>query len=127
MSTDWTCPMKLPEPSLREQIALFRRSVIGDLLVRELERGELEAELEKRSKKRYRPPGLSRTRTYAASTLERWYYAAKADPVEGLMPKSRARGVGQIVGSDAAAGARTTVTDEGPAAVDAGQAPSPAG
>ena len=32
--------MKLPKPSHREAIALFRLGVVGDLLTRELKRGD---------------------------------------------------------------------------------------
>lgn len=83
---------KIPRPTRAEEIALFRLSVIGDLLAQDLEPGALKAELEARAKKRYRPPGADRTRTFHAKTLERWYYAAKRDLAGGLVPKSRARG-----------------------------------
>ncbi len=49
--------MKTPTPSHREAIALFRLGVIGDLLARDLARGELKQELLARSRTRYRPPG----------------------------------------------------------------------
>ena len=84
--------MKIPTPSHREEIALFRQGVIGDLLSRELARGELRDELLLRCQKRYRPPGAARTRTYSFKTLQRWYYAAKKDRPSALQPKSRARG-----------------------------------
>lgn len=81
-----------PTPSRREAVALFRNSVIGDLLACDLTRGELQRELQTRAKKRYRPPGHRRTRKYHWKTLQRWYYASKADAITGLMPESRARG-----------------------------------
>lgn len=84
--------MKVPKPSHAEQVALFRISVIGDLLAQELEPGALTAELEARSKKRYRLPGANHTRTFHAKTLQRWYYAAKRDLAAGLVPKSRKKG-----------------------------------
>ena len=84
--------MKTPKPSRRERIALFRLSIIGDLLSQQLEPGQLKQELEERAKNRYRPPGAKRTRTYHFKTLQRWYYAAKADLAGGLLPRSRARG-----------------------------------
>ncbi len=84
--------MRLPTPSQRERMALFRLGVIGDLLSRELlTRGELQSELQERAKKRYRPPGATKTRTYTWKTLQRWYYNAKRSP-EALMPASRTRG-----------------------------------
>ncbi len=85
--------MKSPKPSRREQIALFRHSVIGDLLAQELDRGELKAELQRRASRRYRPPGAKASRTYSAKTLQRWYYAAMGKHAAGLIPKSRQRGL----------------------------------
>ncbi len=83
--------MKIPIPTHREQVALFRHSVVGDLLARELDRGELQVELMERAKKRYRPPGAPRTRQYSYKTLQRWYYEAKKSPM-ALQPASRKRG-----------------------------------
>lgn len=83
---------KIPRPSRGEQIALFRLSVIGDLLAQDLDRGELIPELERRAQKRYRLPGAERTRTFSVKTLQRWYYLAKNDLAGGLVPESRARG-----------------------------------
>ena len=82
----------LPEPTHREQVALFRLGVIGDLLALELSRGELREELIARAKKRYRPPGADKSRHYHHKTLQRWYYEARRDLVGGLLPESRARG-----------------------------------
>lgn len=81
-----------PKPSRREEIALFRLGVIGDLLTRDLERGELKAELQRRAQLRYRPPGAPRTRRFHYKTLQRWYYTAKKDTALALEPQSRARG-----------------------------------
>lgn len=83
--------MKIPDPSHREKVALFRLSVIGDLLAQELSRGELQEELKARAAKRYRPPGASTTRTYNWKTLQRWYYEARRAP-SALLPASRQRG-----------------------------------
>lgn len=83
---------KLPKPSHREQVALFRLGVVGDLLTRELSRGELRAELISRARQRYRPPGADQSRDFHHKTLQRWYYEAKRDLVGGLLPESRARG-----------------------------------
>jgi len=84
--------MKTPKPSRRERTALFRLSIVGDLLSQELSRGQLEQELQQRASRRYRPPGAGRTRQYHWKTLQRWYYDAKADLASGLVPKSRERG-----------------------------------
>lgn len=85
--------MKTPKPTHREAVALFRLGVIGDLLARDLERGELKQELIARARKRYRPPGVAVTRRYHYKTLERWYYEAKKGH-PALEPKSRQRGHG---------------------------------
>jgi len=84
--------MKTPKPSHREAVALFRLSVVGDLLARDLDRGELKEELEERSEKRYRPPGAATTRTFHPKTLERWYYGAKNGSPKALEPRPRTRG-----------------------------------
>src|SRR5690606_16277098 len=89
--------MKMPTPSRREEIALFRLGVVGDLLSLALEPGELQAELRRRAQRRYRPPGASRTRTYHYKTLQRWYYAAKRAEPGALEPASRARGFGRAL------------------------------
>ena len=83
---------KVPKPSRGEQVALFRLSVIGDLLAQDLDRGDLLRQLEERAKKRYRLPGAASTRTFHLKTLQRWYYLAKKDLAGGLVPESRARG-----------------------------------
>ncbi|NOY27158.1 MAG: transposase family protein [Oligoflexia bacterium] len=83
--------MKLPTPTHRERVALFRQGVIGDLLARDLERGELLAALQLRAQRRYRPPGAVTSRRYSYKTLQRWYYDAKRNPA-ALLPASRTRG-----------------------------------
>lgn len=83
--------MKIPTPTHAERVALFRHSVVGDLLARELARGELQDELKARAKKRYRPPGAATTRQYSWKTLQRWYYEAQKSPM-ALKPASRKRG-----------------------------------
>lgn len=75
-----------------EAIALFRAKLIGELIARDLDHGELADELERLSKKRFRPPGSNLSRKYSVSTLERWYYAYRAHQLAGLMPKSKRRG-----------------------------------
>lgn len=82
---------KVPRPSRAEEMALFRHSVVGDLLARELDRGELQDELKQRAARRYRPPGATASRAFHWKTLQTWYYAAK-DGLDGLTPTSRARG-----------------------------------
>jgi len=72
-----------------EAVALFRAQVIGALTRRELTRGELAAEIGKLTEVRYRPPGRRATKSYGASTLERWYYAYRRDGLDALKPDAR--------------------------------------
>jgi putative transposase len=72
-----------------EQISLFRSEIIGALTRRELDHGELQAELEALSKRRFRPPGGEATRTYSIPTLERWYYRYRKSGLDALRPQPR--------------------------------------
>jgi putative transposase len=75
-----------------EEIALFRSAVIGALCRRDLLRGDLADELRTLSEERFRPPGGASTRTYSVPTLQRWYYAYRANKLAGLLPDSRHQG-----------------------------------
>jgi hypothetical protein len=59
------------EPS---PVALFRFSVLGAVLHRELARGELRAEIARLAERAYTIPGSQRTRI-GPKTLEGWYSA----------------------------------------------------
>ena len=72
-----------------EAVALFRAQVIGALTRRELDRGELAAELRKLAEGKYRPPKRRATKQYGVSTLERWYYAYRRGGLEALRPDTR--------------------------------------
>jgi len=72
-----------------EAVALFRSEIIGQLVRRELDRGELRHELLTLSEQRFRLPGSTRTRQFAVSTLERWYYRYKQEGLAALMPRRR--------------------------------------
>lgn len=85
-------PVRLPQPSKAEEIALFRLSVVGDLLARDLAPGELGEELLARASRRYRPPGARSSRTFHWKTLQDWYYAAKRGGHAALAPASRVKG-----------------------------------
>lgn len=79
-----------------EAVALFRASVIGSLDCREMSRGELAAAFRELSEQRFRPPGAFCTRSYAVSTLERWFYAHRGGGLEALRPRPRSdRGFAQ--------------------------------
>jgi len=76
-----------------ERIALFRSEVVGALLRRDLDRGELAEELRAISDKKFRPPGHRHsTRRFSVPTLERWYYDYKHGGLEALRPEARDRG-----------------------------------
>ena len=72
-----------------ESVALFRSEIIGALSRRDLDHGELAAELRVLSQRRYRPPGADATRRYSIPTLERWLYRYKAGGLTALRPKAR--------------------------------------
>ena len=68
---------------------MFRATVLGPLLHRELAHGQLHAELRTLSTQRFRPPQADSTRTYSVPTLERWLYAYRAQGLGGLRPRPR--------------------------------------
>lgn len=88
-------PDKLGPKDHAERVALFRAQIIGRLAARELDRGELRAELEALSRTPFRRPGGEVTRQYSVSTLERWYYAFRARGLEGLEPGRTRKGFAQ--------------------------------
>jgi putative transposase len=85
------------KPSDRaEEIAIFRATILGPVMLRELAHGQLANELRALSEARYRPPGAASTRTYQVPTLERWLYAYRARGLAGLRPQPRSdRGFAQ--------------------------------
>jgi transposase InsO family protein len=72
-----------------EEVALFRAQVLGPLLCKDHERGELEQALRELSTIAFRPPGSDTTRTFGTSTLQRWYYAFRKQGLSGLLPERR--------------------------------------
>jgi transposase InsO family protein len=72
-----------------EAIALYRSEIVGALVRRELERGDLASALLLLSQQRFRPPRSHGARTYSVATLERWYYAYKGSGLDGLRPAPR--------------------------------------
>ncbi|MCP5045187.1 MAG: transposase [bacterium] len=79
-----------------EAVAIFRMQVIGNLLSRELQRGELAPALRALSDKRYTPPSAETSRRYEVPTLETWLYRAREHGLDGLRPKPRSdRGYAQ--------------------------------
>ncbi len=89
-----------PPPTRLEELALFRHSIVGDLVVSELPDSTLQDELQRRAKRRYRPPGARASRTYHWKTLQRWLLAAR-EGLRALEPASRRRGYGLALDNDA--------------------------
>src|SRR5690606_41511228 len=59
-----------------EAVALFRAQVVGPLLCRDFgSHGQLAGAIRATAAEPVRPPGHTRSRTYAASTIARRYYA----------------------------------------------------
>lgn len=70
-------------------IALFRLSVLGELVSRTiLSRGELKAILKEQAQKDYAIPNSQHTRL-SEKTIESWYYSYKHGGVDALIPKRR--------------------------------------
>jgi len=60
--------------------AHFRFSVVGPLLAAPPERGDLQGELKRLARKRWRHPISEEWVRFGASTIERWYYQALREP-----------------------------------------------
>jgi putative transposase len=72
-----------------EAIALYRAQIVGPLVRRELERGDLRAALLELTTQRFRPPRAHSSQTYSIATLERWYYAFRDGGLDALRPQPR--------------------------------------
>lgn len=74
------------------QWARLRFSIIGPLLAAPAERGELQEEFKRLAAKSWRHPSTGEAMSFGVSTIERWYYAARAaqrDPVGALRRQVR--------------------------------------
>ena len=84
-----------------EALALFRSEIVGSLVRRELEHGDLRAAFRELSEQRFRPPRSHGPRAYSPATLERWYYAYKSGGLDALRPEPRSdRGRGRELTSE---------------------------
>jgi putative transposase len=72
-----------------ESVALFRASIVGAIVQRELSRGELADALRAIAACKYRPPGRRATKQFSLATIERWFYAYRRGGVEALRPSPR--------------------------------------
>jgi transposase InsO family protein len=84
---------KMSKKSNRQLIdwAHFRFSIIGGLLARPPDKGQLREEIEKLASHRYLHPTQDSWVTFGVSTIERWYYRAlrSDDPIKALGRKIR--------------------------------------
>lgn len=88
--------MTLEPADHAEEIAIFRVTILGLVMHRELTHGDLADALRALSKQRFRAPGADSTRTYSVPTLERWLYAYRAGGLAALRPERRSdRGFAQ--------------------------------
>jgi transposase len=69
----------------------FRLAVVGQLLVCELGRGQLEAELRSLSAKKWNHPISGQSAVFGYSTIARWYYIARNNPEGRLRALSTTR------------------------------------
>ena len=78
-------------PGSHERWAHLRFSVVGSLLASPPARGELRAELARLAEKAWRHPQSGALVRFGLSTIERWYYAARAgtNPVAVLRRELR--------------------------------------
>lgn len=71
--------------------AEFRLAVVGHLVVGEVERGQLQAELKTLSEKKWKHPITGIQVLLGYSTIERWYYIVLNSPEAPLRALSRRR------------------------------------
>src|SRR3989441_3937469 len=72
----------------RNQEALFRHSILGELLSRKLRRGQLRPVLKQLTQKTYEDQH-GRSRRVAYKTLEEWYYKYRNGGFDALKPRPR--------------------------------------
>ena len=76
----------------RDRWARLRFAVVGPLLASPPPKGKLRAELERLAEREWEHPSGKGPVRFAVSTIERWYYQARAeeqDPVKALRRKPR--------------------------------------
>lgn len=72
-----------------EVVALFRASIVGAIVQREMSRGELALALRTVAACKYRPPGSRVSKQFSLATLERWFYAYRRGGLDALRPSPR--------------------------------------
>ncbi|MDP2971374.1 MAG: DDE-type integrase/transposase/recombinase [Deltaproteobacteria bacterium] len=83
--------MDKASPKTLQNWAVFRFSVVGGLLARPPEKGELQKELQLLAERTWRHPITDQQVKFGVSTLERWYYRARdaMDPIQAMARKIR--------------------------------------
>ena len=76
------------EPTTHERWANLRFLVVGQLLAAPPPRGDLQAALEQLAEKKWQHPMTGELTRFGVSTIQRWYYEAKNEP---LNPVTRLR------------------------------------
>jgi len=71
--------------------AEFRLAVVGHLVVGDLDRGQLGAELKSLSAKKWKHPITGKRVTFSYSTIQHWYYVALNNPKARLRALSKRR------------------------------------
>jgi len=71
--------------------AEFRLAVVGHLVVGDLDRGQLGAELKSLSAKKWKHPITGKRVTFSYSTIQHWYYVALNNPKARLRALSKKR------------------------------------
>jgi transposase InsO family protein len=77
---------------VHDQWAIFRHSIVGNLLVAPPKRGELHSRLEELAQVAWEHPTTGELMGFAVPTIERWYYQALSepqDPISALRKKVR--------------------------------------
>jgi len=86
--------------------AEFRHAVIGPLIAVAIERGQLRGEIERLAAKVWRHPLGGAPVQFAYSTIERWYYQARSEPIDPLAGLARRRrsdaGVSRVITAELA-------------------------
>jgi len=72
----------------RDQEALFRHAILGDVLSRNLRRGQLRPELQQLAEQTYQDHH-GRPRRVAYKTLEEWFYKYRHGGFDALKPRPR--------------------------------------
>jgi putative transposase len=88
------------DETTQDRWARLRFSVVGPLLAAPPRQGELAAELARLAAKVWRHPRSGEPVRFAKSTIERWYYAARAEPRDpvGVLRRRVRRDAGQARG-----------------------------